>query len=76
AIIPALTGPVDPYVSDELLLQFPMISEAVEEATTNEFIEKTEQGYQVKAEIKGGNLIFENGQKIPLMALLLPVMMQ
>lgn len=76
AIIPALTGNVDTYVSDELLLQFPMISEAVEEATINEFIEKTEQGYQVKAEIKGGNLVFENGQKIPLMALLLPVMMQ
>lgn len=76
AIIPALTGNLDTYISDELLLHYPLISEAVEEATLNEFIEKTEQGYQVKADLKEGNLVFSNGQQIPLLALLLPIMVQ
>ncbi|UUM31554.1 YdgA family protein [Vibrio japonicus] len=76
AIIPALTGNLDTYISDELLLHYPLISEAVEEATLNEFVEKTEQGYQVKADLKEGNLVFSNGQQIPLLALLLPIMIQ
>lgn len=76
AIIPALTGNLDTYISDELLLHYPLISEAVEEATLNEFVEKTEQGYQVKADLKEGNLVFSNGQQIPLLALLLPIMVQ
>lgn len=76
AIIPALTGNLDTYISDELLLHYPLISEAVEEATLNEFVEKTEQGYQVKADLKEGNLVFSNGQQIPLLALLLPILVQ
>lgn len=76
AIIPALTGNLDTYISDELLLHYPLISEAVEEATLNEFVEKTEQGYQVKADLKEGNLVFSNGQQLPLLALLLPILVQ
>lgn len=76
AILPALKGDLDTYVSDELLNLFPMLNQAVQEATANEFVVKKDQGYQVKAELKDGNLVFENGQKLPLLALLLPVMMQ
>lgn len=41
-----------------------------------ELIEKVEGGYQLKAEIGEGKLKFENGHEFPLVALLMPALMQ
>jgi hypothetical protein len=41
-----------------------------------EMIEKTDSGYELKAQISDGKLKFENGQEFSLIALLMPALMQ
>tara|TARA_Y100001956_G_scaffold81541_1_gene99388 strand:+ start:2826 stop:4094 length:1269 start_codon:yes stop_codon:yes gene_type:complete len=75
-ILPSLTGNLDTFFSNDLVEQYPFIKQGVDEAIVMEFVEQTEKGYQIQAELKDGNLIFPSGQEVPLMALLLPAMMQ
>jgi hypothetical protein len=41
-----------------------------------EMIKETDKGYEISADLKNGNLVFENGQEIPLIALLMPAFVQ
>lgn len=75
-ILPSLTGNLDTYFSNDLVEQYPFIKQGVDEAIVMEFVEQTEKGYQIQAELKDGKLVFPSGQEVPLMALLLPAMMQ
>lgn len=75
-ILPALTGDLNTFFSSGLVTEYPFIKQGIDEAMVMELIQQTEQGYQIQAELKEGNLVFENGQQIPLMALLLPALMQ
>ncbi|NVD06908.1 DUF945 family protein [Vibrio sp. JPW-9-11-11] len=75
-ILPALTGDIDTFVSNGLVADFPFIQQGVDEAMVMEIMQQTELGYRMKAQLQEGNLVFENGQSIPLMALLLPMFMQ
>lgn len=75
-ILPALTGDLNTYFSNGLVTEYPFIKQGIDEAMIMELIQQKDQGYQIQAELKEGNLVFENGQKIPLMALLLPALMQ
>ncbi len=75
-ILPALTGDLNTFFSSGLVTEYPFIKQGIDEAMVMELIQETEQGYQIQAELKEGNLVFENGQQIPLMALLLPALMQ
>jgi uncharacterized protein YdgA (DUF945 family) len=75
-ILPALTGDLNTFFSSGLVTEYPFIKQGIDEAMVMELIQETEQGYQIRAELKEGNLVFENGQQIPLMALLLPALLQ
>lgn len=75
-VIPALRGNFETYLSNQLVEQFPMIKQGVDEAMVMEMVTETESGYQISADLAEGKLVFENGQEIPLMALLMPMMMQ
>ncbi|QFT36006.1 hypothetical protein GGC03_06175 [Vibrio sp. THAF191c] len=75
-ILPSLTGNLDTFFSNGLVEQYPFIKQGVDEAMVMEFVSQNDKGYQIQAELKDGNLVFENGQQIPLMAILLPAMMQ
>lgn len=75
-ILPALTGQLDTFFSNELVEQYPFIKQGVDEAIVMEFVEQTDKGYQINAELKEGNLLFKSGQEIPLMALLISGAMQ
>ncbi|MDC5848702.1 DUF945 family protein [Vibrio europaeus] len=75
-ILPALTGDLDTFFSSGLVTQYPFIKQGVDEAMAMELVQETDKGYQIQAELKEGNLVFGNGQQIPLMALLLPALMQ
>lgn len=75
-IITAMQGDVHTYFSNELVTQYPFIQEGVDELLVMELLEQTEGGYQLKADIKEGKLVFENGQAFPLFSLLMPAMMQ
>lgn len=74
-VMPALEGHFDSFISNALVEQYPAIQQTIDEGMIMEFVEQTDTGYQVKAEIKEGNIVFEGGQKVPLMSLLLPFMM-
>ncbi|KJY84800.1 hypothetical protein TW81_02045 [Vibrio galatheae] len=75
-ILPALTGDLKTFVSHGLVTQYPFIEQGVNEAMAMELVQRTEQGFEIQAELQEGNLVFENGQKMPLLALLLPALMQ
>ena len=74
-VMPALEGHFNSFISNALVEQYPAIKQTIDEGLIMEFVKQTDQGYQVKAEIKEGNIVFEGGQKVPLMSLLLPFMM-
>ena len=75
-IIPALTGDISSSFSNELVQEYPFIQEGIDELIVMEMIEQTDTGYEIRAALENGNLVFENGQEIPLIALLMPALMQ
>ena len=75
-IVPALTGNLSTYFSNELVQEYPFIREGIDELIVMEMIKETGNGYEIKAELLKGNLDFENGQEIPLITLLMPVLLQ
>ena len=64
-LLPALSGDIDTFFSNGLVEQYPFIKQSIDEALVQEFIGQDDKGYQLKAELKDGNLVFESGQKIP-----------
>ena len=75
-IVPALTGNIHSSFSNGLVEEYPFIREGIDELIVMEMIKQTESGYEISADIANGNLVFENGQEIPLIALLMPVFVQ
>ncbi|KIP71622.1 MULTISPECIES: DUF945 family protein [Vibrio] len=75
-LMTATSGSLSTYFSDELVDLYPFIQESVDELMVMELIEKKDNGYQLKAQISDGKLKFENGQEFPLIALLMPALMQ
>ncbi len=75
-LMTATNGQLSTYFSDELVEHYPFIQEGIDELIIMELIEKVEGGYRLKAQIDDGKLKFENGHEFPLMALLMPALMQ
>ncbi|ELG2043778.1 DUF945 family protein [Vibrio fluvialis] len=75
-ILSALTGNLDTFVSTQLAADYPFVQQGVDELVMMEMATQNEKGYQLKADVKDGNLVFANGQQVPLVALLVPLMMQ
>lgn len=75
-LMTATNGNLSTYFSDELVERYPFIQEGIDELLIMELIEKIEGGYRLKAQIDDGKLKFENGHEFPLMALLMPALMQ
>ncbi|MBY8106450.1 DUF945 family protein [Vibrio fluvialis] len=75
-ILSALTGNLDTFVSTQLAADYPFVQQGVDELVMMEMSTQNEKGYQLKADVKDGNLVFANGQQVPLVALLVPLMMQ
>lgn len=75
-LMTATKGSLNTYFSDELVDLYPLIQEGVDELMVMELIEKKDKGYELKAQISDGKLKFENGQEFPLIALLMPALMQ
>ncbi|MFW7525291.1 DUF945 family protein [Vibrio ostreicida] len=76
AMLQNLTGDLGASFSGGLVEQYPFIKQGVEDAVMMKFASKTDKGYQIQAQLKEGNLVFESGQKIPLMAILFGAVMQ
>ncbi|ANQ21352.1 hypothetical protein BA893_06610 [Vibrio natriegens] len=75
-LVNVTNGALSTYFSDELVEHYPFIQEGIDELLIMELIDKVEGGYQLKAQIGDGKLKFENGHEFPLIALLMPALMQ
>ncbi|MGY3569385.1 DUF945 family protein [Vibrio paucivorans] len=75
-ILPSLTGKLNTYFSNQIVADYPFIKQGVDEAIIMEMISQTNEGYEINADLKDGNLVFASGQEIPVAALLLPVVFQ
>nr|WP_319555945.1 DUF945 family protein [uncultured Vibrio sp.] len=75
-LVNVTNGTLSTYFSDELVDHYPFIQEGIDELLIMELIDKVEDGYQLKAQIGDGKLKFENGHEFPLIALLMPALMQ
>ncbi|WP_428774230.1 DUF945 family protein [Vibrio sp.] len=74
-ILPALTGSLESFISQQLVQQYPFIQQGIDEGIIMEMIRETERGYHIKADVENGHLRFENGPRIPIVSLMLPVVM-
>ncbi|MCG9787218.1 DUF945 family protein [Vibrio mediterranei] len=74
-VMPALTGNMNAYMSEGMVNVNPMLAQGIDEMVVMEMVTQEDAGYQMKADIEGGQLVFANGQKIPLVALFLPLLM-
>jgi uncharacterized protein YdgA (DUF945 family) len=74
-VMPALTGNMNAYMSEGMVNVNPMLAQGIDELVVMEMVTQQDAGYQMKADIEGGQLVFANGQKIPLVALFLPLLM-
>jgi len=74
-ILPALTGNLEAFVSNQLVEELPSVKQGIDELMVMEMVTQQADGYQFKAEIKQGNLVFSNGNQVPLFALLMSAVM-
>ena len=74
-IMSALTGDLEAFASNQLVNDYPIIQQGVDELLMMEMMTQDDKGYQLKADIKEGNVVFSNGQKVPLFALFMYGMM-
>ncbi|MGR5094638.1 DUF945 family protein [Vibrio maritimus] len=74
-VLPALQGNMNAYMSRGMALAHPMLAQGVDELVVMDMIKEKDAGYELDANIEGGQLVFENGQQIPLIALFLPLLM-
>ncbi len=74
-ILPALTGNIEAFVSNQLVADIPSVQQGVDELMVMEMMSQKPEGYQLNAEIKEGNLVFSNGNQVPLFALFMSAMM-
>ncbi|MDB1123952.1 DUF945 family protein [Vibrio algarum] len=74
-VITVLTGNLNSYVSNGLVETYPYLQEGIDEMVIMEIMQPTDDGYTIDATISDGNLEFASGQKIPLVAMFMSMMM-
>ncbi|MDR9825679.1 DUF945 family protein [Vibrio sp. FNV 38] len=72
----AVVGQLNTVFTHELVDEYPFIEEGIDEAIIMEIVTESDLGYAINAQLDKGNLVFDSGQKIPLMALILPMLMR
>jgi uncharacterized protein YdgA (DUF945 family) len=74
-VMPAIKGNMNAYMSQGMIKAHPMLAQGVDELLIMDMVQQKEAGYQLDANIEAGQLVFANGQRIPLIALFLPLLM-
>ena len=75
-VIPAVEGNLKTFISSEMVVQYPFIKQGLDELLIMEMVKETDKGYEINADIEQGNVLFESGQRVPIVSLLLPLMAQ
>jgi uncharacterized protein YdgA (DUF945 family) len=69
-IIQNVTGNVEAAIPQAASKRNPEVRQWIDELVTMKLVQEDGEQYRMKAAIKDGNLVFESGQKIPLLSIL------
>lgn len=76
SVIPAITGDINASVTAGMAQVNPVIAMAMDELVVMELVTQDDAGYKLNAKIEQGEVLFTNGQTLPLVALFYPLLMQ
>lgn len=76
SVIPATTGDINASVTAGMAQVNPVIAMAMDELVVMELVTQDDAGYKLSAKIEQGEVLFTNGQTLPLVALFYPLLMQ
>ncbi len=74
-IVSAATGELNLFVNNQMTTDYPELKKGLDELILMEMVEETEEGYRLKANLVNGNIVFENGNEVPIFQMLAPMMM-
>jgi uncharacterized protein YdgA (DUF945 family) len=75
-LLNVLKGDVFVQVPKALVEQVPNLQQGIDQLRSKEYIVETDANFEFSATIEGGNVVFSNGQKTPLIAALVPLFMR
>ena len=70
-VMQLLQGNLGVTLSESLAKQYPMLQRTADELVVSEIAKQGQDGYTMKAKIEKGNLVFDEGHKNPLQALMM-----
>ncbi|WP_162674615.1 hypothetical protein [Vibrio variabilis] len=62
-------------MSQGMINAHPMLAQGIDELIVMDMVQDKDEGYELTADIEAGQLVFANGQRIPLIAMFLPLLM-
>lgn len=75
-IVTQLNGELFAQVPKALVNQVPNLQRVIDQLQAKEYITETDSDFAFAAKIEDGNLLFSNGQKLPIIAALMPLFMR
>lgn len=72
-VIQSIEGNAHSSFDKSFVENFPNLQAALDELVVMEMASDTEKNYELKAEIKDGNVLFPNGKKMPIISILFPL---
>ncbi|WP_237762233.1 DUF945 family protein [Vibrio nigripulchritudo] len=73
-LLNVVEGKLDAHISNELLQAYPYVRENIDELLIMEFATEGDKGVDLNANLNGGQVTFESGKQVPLLALFMPLM--
>lgn len=71
-----LNGDVNAQMPKALVDQVPNLKIGIDQLQAGEYITQTESGFLFSVKVEDGNLLFSNGQKMPIITALMPLFMR
>ncbi len=71
-----LQGDIYAQVPKALINQMPNLQQGIDQLHAKEYITQTDSDFKFTAKLEDGNLLFSNGQKLPIIAALIPLFMR
>ena len=70
-----LDGNLNTFITSEMIEMYPFIRQNLDELIIMEFVQEESEGFLIDVKLANGQVEFSNGQKVPLMTVLMPLLM-
>lgn len=70
-----LDGNLNTFITIEMIEMYPFIRQNLDELIIMEFVQEKSDGFLIDVKLADGQVEFSNGQKVPLMTVLMPLLM-